>query len=37
MTDTIVKIIVEILNIFAIATKEMNRGRASVLIQTGNL
>jgi hypothetical protein len=30
MTDMIVKIMVEVLNIFAIATKEMNQGRASV-------
>jgi hypothetical protein len=30
MTDIIVKIMVEVLNIFAIATKEMNQGRASV-------
>ena len=29
MTDTIVKIMVEVLNIFAIATKEMKQGRAS--------
>ena len=32
MTDIIVKIMVEVLNIFAIATKEMKQGRASVLI-----
>jgi hypothetical protein len=32
MTDMIVKIMVEVLNIFAIATKEMNQGRASVLL-----
>lgn len=31
MTDIIVNIMVEILNIFAIATKEMKQGRASVL------
>ena len=30
MTDIIVKIMVEVLNIFAIATKEMKQGRASV-------
>ena len=30
MTDINVKIMVEVLNIFAIATKEMNRGRAGV-------
>ena len=30
MTDIIVKIMVEILNIFAIATKEMKQSRASV-------
>ena len=29
MTDMIVNIMVEVLNIFAIATKEMKRGRAS--------
>ena len=32
MTDIIVKIMVEVLNIFAIATKEMKQGRASVLL-----
>ena len=32
MTDIIVKIMVEVLNIFAIATKEMKQGRASVSI-----
>jgi ribosomal protein S8 len=32
MTDMIVKIMVEVLNIFAIATKEMKQGRASVLL-----
>ena len=32
MTDIIVKILVEVLNIFAIATKEMKQGRTSVLI-----
>jgi hypothetical protein len=32
MTDMIVKIMVEILNIFAIATKEIKQGRASVLL-----
>ena len=30
MTDIIVKIMVEVLNIFAIVTKEMKQGRASV-------
>jgi hypothetical protein len=30
MTDMIVKIMVEVLNIFAIATKEMKQGRTSV-------
>ena len=30
MTDLIVKIMVEVLNIFAIATKEMKQGRTSV-------
>ena len=30
MTDVILKIMVEVLNIFAIATKEMKQGRASV-------
>ena len=29
MTDIIVNIMVEVLNIFAIATKEMKQGRAS--------
>ena len=29
MTDIIVKIMVEVLNIFAIATKEIKQGRAS--------
>ena len=32
MTDIIVKIMIEVLNIFAIATKEMRQGRASALI-----
>ena len=32
MTDIIVKIMVEVLNVFAIATKEMKQGRASVLL-----
>ena len=32
MTDIIVKIMVEVLNIFAIATKEMKQGRASVFL-----
>ncbi len=31
MTDVIVKIMVEVLSIFAIATKEMKQGRASTL------
>ena len=31
MTDIIVKIMIEVLNIFAIATKEMQQGRASAL------
>ena len=31
MTDIIVKVMVEILNIFALATKEIKQGRASVL------
>jgi hypothetical protein len=31
MTDIIVKIMIEVLNIFAIATKEMKQGRASAL------
>jgi hypothetical protein len=31
MTDIIVKIMIEVLNIFAIATKEMGQGRASEL------
>ena len=35
MTDIIVKTTVEVLNIFAIATKEMKQGRASVLL-SGN-
>ena len=29
MTDIIVKIMIEVLNVFAIATKEMRQGRAS--------
>ena len=33
MTDMIVKILVEVLNVFAIATKEMKQGRASVLLR----
>ncbi|KAN0127972.1 hypothetical protein V8E53_014226 [Lactarius tabidus] len=33
MTDIIVKIMVEVLNIFAIATKEMGRGRATKLLK----
>jgi hypothetical protein len=32
MTDIIVKIMVEVLNILAIATREMKQGRASVLL-----
>jgi hypothetical protein len=32
MTDIIVKIMIEVLNIFAIATKEMRQSRASALI-----
>jgi hypothetical protein len=36
MTDIVVKIVVEVLNIFAIATKEMKQGRASMLLP-GNL
>ena len=32
MTDIIVKIMVEVLNIFAVATKEMKQGRASAYI-----
>jgi len=31
MTEIIVKILIEVLNIFAIATKEMRQGRASAL------
>jgi hypothetical protein len=31
MTDIIVKIMIEVLNIFAIATKEMGQGRTSEL------
>ena len=34
MTDIIVKIMIEVLNIFAIATKEMRQGRASALLST---
>ena len=33
MTDMIVKIMVEVLNIFAIATKEMKQGWASELLR----
>ena len=33
MTDIIVKIMVEVLNVFAIATKEMKQGRASALLR----
>ena len=32
MTDIIVKIMIEVLNIFAIATKEMRQGRASAFL-----
>ena len=32
MTDIIVKIMIEVLNIFAIATKEIRQGRASALL-----
>ena len=32
MMDIIVNIMIEVLNIFAIATKEMGQGRASALI-----
>ena len=32
MTDIIVKIMIEVLDIFAIATKEMRQGRASELL-----
>ena len=32
MTDIIVKIMIEVLNIFAIATKEMKQGRASAFL-----
>jgi len=32
MTDIIVKIVIEVLNIFAIATKEMKQSRASALL-----
>jgi hypothetical protein len=32
MTDIIVKIMVEVLNIFAIATKEIKQGRTSALL-----
>ena len=34
MTNIIVKIMTEVLNIFAIATKEMKQGRASALLLT---
>ena len=33
MTDMIIEIMVEVLNIFAIATKEMKQGRASMLLR----
>ena len=32
MTDIMVKIMIEVLDIFAIATKEMKQGRASALL-----
>jgi hypothetical protein len=32
MTDIIVKIMIEVLNVFAIATKEMRQGRASTFL-----
>ena len=32
MKDIIVKIMIEVLNIFAIATKEMRQGRASAFL-----
>ena len=32
MTDIIVKIMIEVLNVFAIATKEMKQNRASALV-----
>jgi hypothetical protein len=35
MMDVIVKIIVEVLSIFAIATKELKQSRASELISSG--
>ena len=35
MADMIVKIMVEVLNVFAIATKEMKQGRASELLHRG--
>ena len=34
MTDIIVKIMIEVLNIFAIATKEIRQGRASASLVT---
>ena len=34
MTDIIVKIVVEILNIFAISTKEIRQGRTSTSVST---
>ncbi len=37
MTDMIVKIMVEVLNIFAVATKEMKQGRASVFLRADAL
>lgn len=36
MTEIIVKIMTEVLDIFAIATKEMKQGRASELLKTIN-
>jgi hypothetical protein len=36
MTDVIVKIIIEVLSILAIATKEVNQGRSSMLIASIN-
>ena len=35
MTDVIVKIVVEVLSIFSIATKEIKQSRASELISCG--
>jgi hypothetical protein len=36
MTDIIVKIMIEVLNVFAIATKEMKQSRASALVALGD-